>query len=174
MVTDTTILETGRLRLRPLVMDDLDVLAELYADPDVRRYFPDKTRTYDETREELEWIINEYYGKYGYGLWATILKQTGELIGRCGLIPWRLDGRLEVEVAYLLGKHHWGRGLATEAALVIRDYAFHSLGLERLICLIEPENAASMRVASKIGMHFERLLDPVNDPALVYAMSRPG
>ena len=105
-------------------MADLDALAALYSDPEIRRYFPDGVRTYEQTREELQWIIDVYYGEYGYGLWATILKDTGDFIGRCGLLPWEIDGRTEVEVAYLLDKSYWRRGLATEAAAAIVDYAF--------------------------------------------------
>ena len=84
------VLSTERLLLRPLRMDDLDALAEIYADPQVRRFFPEGTLTRQETREELEWIIDVYYGRYGYGLWATVLKETGAFIGRCGLLPWKV------------------------------------------------------------------------------------
>ena len=100
-----SVLETDRLVLRPLNMADLDALAVLYSDPEVRRYFPDGVRTHDQTHEELQWIIDVYYGQYGYGLWATTLKKSGGFIGRCGLLPWEIDGRTEVEVAYLLDKY---------------------------------------------------------------------
>jgi ribosomal-protein-alanine N-acetyltransferase len=173
-VPDTTVVETERLILRLLTMDDLDGLAALYRDPEIRRYFPDGTRTYDQTRAELEWIIDVYYGRYGYGLWATVLKETGAFIGRCGLLPWEIDGRTEVEVAYLLDKRYWGRGLATEAARAIADHAFATLPVDRLICLVDPANAASRDVARRVGM---TLLwdDYVDDegPAHVYALDRP-
>lgn len=129
------------------MMDDLDVLAELYSDPEVRRYFPDRTLTYEETKKELEWIINVCYGRHGFGLWTTIHKENGAFIGRCGLIPWILEGRSEVNVAYLVAKTYWGQGLATEAAQAILGYGFERLPVERLICVIEPENQASMKVA---------------------------
>jgi RimJ/RimL family protein N-acetyltransferase len=170
----SNVLETDRLILRRLTMDDLDSLAAIYADPDVRRYFPEGTLTYHETKEELEWIIDVYYGRYGFGLWATIHKETGELIGRCGLLPWTViagqtggpalstagdhpDGPagFEVEVAYLLAKKHWRQGLGTEAAQAILDYGFEQLALTRLICLIETENEASIKVAENIGMTFD-------------------
>jgi len=171
--TPPPIVETARLVLRPLTPDDLGDLATLYADPEIRRYFPDGTRTYEETRAELDWIIDVYYGRYGYGLWATVLKGTGTFIGRCGLLPWEIDGRTEVEVAYLLDKRYWGRGLATEAARAIVDHAFATLPVDRLICMVDPENAASRAVARKVGM---TLLwdDYVDDegPAHVYALSR--
>jgi ribosomal-protein-alanine N-acetyltransferase len=170
-----TVIETERLILRCLTTADLDALAVLYADPEVRRYFPDGVRTYEQTREELQWIIDVYYGQFGYGLWATILKETSVFIGRCGLLPWEIDGRTEVEVAYLLGTSYWGRGLATEAAAAIVDYAFETLPVDRLICLVDPENSASRRVAVKVGMTM--LWDDYVDeygPAHVYAIHRPA
>ncbi len=170
----TTILETKRLTLRPLTMDDLDVLAELYSDPEVRRYFPDRTLTYEETKKELGWIIDVCYGRHGFGLWATIHNETGAFIGRCGLIPWTLEGRSEVEVAYLLAKTYWGQGLATEAAQAILGYGFERLPVERLICVIEPENRASMKVATKIGMTYEKEVEDEFGWASLYATARPN
>ena len=166
----TAVIETERLILRGLTMDDIDALFALYRDPEVRTYFPEGTLTYDETKEELEWIINVYYVQYGWGLWATIHKPTGAFIGRCGLLPWTIDGCHEVEVAYLLDRAYWGQGLATEAAQAIVQYAFGPLQLTRLICLIDSENRASQRVAQKIGMTFEKAIVDDKGPALLYSM----
>jgi ribosomal-protein-alanine N-acetyltransferase len=168
------ILETRRLILRRLLPTDLDRLFELYSDPEIRRYFPEGTLTYEETREELEWFLNGHPEHPELGLWATIHKETDQFIGRCGLLPWTIEGRFEVEVAYLLAKEYWGQGLATEAALAIVDYGFEQLGLSRLICLIDPENQASQRVAGKIGMHFEKQIEDSFGPAFVYAISSRG
>jgi ribosomal-protein-alanine N-acetyltransferase len=170
----TKILETDRLILRRLTIDDADALFALYRDPEVRRYFPEGTLTFEETKEELEWIIDVYYGKYGFGLWATIHKATGAFIGRCGLLPWTIEQRSEVEVAYLLAQAYWGQGLATEAAQGIVRYAFEQLQLSRLICLIDAENRASQRVATKIGMAFEKEVHDDKGPALLYSMSGSG
>jgi ribosomal-protein-alanine N-acetyltransferase len=167
------ILETERLVLRKLTLEDLDALAELYRDPEVRRFFPDGTRTREETLEELEWIIDVYYGRHGFGLWATLLKESGEFVGRCGLIPWTIEGRDEVEVAYLLGRPHWGQGLATEAARAVVTHAFTELRLPRLICLIDPANAASKAVAVKIGMSFERKVLDEYGESLLYSSPAP-
>ncbi len=169
-----TVLETERLILRQLTRDDLDALAAIYSDAEVRKYFPEGTLTRDETREELEWIIDVYYGQYGFGLWATIEKATGAFIGRCGLLPWTIDGRAEVEVAYLLARPYWGQGLGTEAARAIANYAFEHLAVPRLICLIDAENEASRNVALKIGMAFEKAIVDDKGPAQVYSMARPG
>ena len=173
-MSEADVSETERLTLRRLTMDDLDALAAIYADADVRKYFPEGVLTYEQTKEELEWIINVYYGQYGFGLWATLLKETNEVIGRCGLLPWTIDGREEVEVAYLLAKEHWGRGLGTEAARAILAYGFGELHLSRLICLIDPANEASVKVAIKIGMSLEREADIDGEPTLVYSAMRPA
>ncbi|MBI1880566.1 MAG: GNAT family N-acetyltransferase [Chloroflexi bacterium] len=170
----TKILETKRLILRRLTMDDLDALFALYRDPEVRKYFPEGTLTYEETKEELEWIINVYYGQYGFGLWATIHKETGQFMGRCGLLPWTIEQRPEVEVAYMLAKAYWGQGLGTEAAQAIAQYGFEQLQLSRLICLIDRENQASIKVARKIGMTFEKEVDDGKGPALLYSTFKQG
>lgn len=169
----TTILETERLILRKLTLDDLDALAAIYSDQEVRQFFPEGTLTYEEAKEELEWIIDVYYGQHGFGLWATILKETGEFIGRCGLLPWTIEEHAEVEVAYLLDKPYWGQGLATEAARAIVAYSFEQLHMTRLICLIDQGNQRSINVATKIGMLFERELILDGTPALIYSMSAP-
>ena len=125
------ILETKRLILRHLLpedLDDLDDLFALYRDPEIRRYFPEGTLTYAETKAELEWFLNGHPDRPELGLWATILKESDRFIGRCGLLPWTLEQRPEVEVAYLLAKEYWGRGLATEAARGIVQYAVERLG----------------------------------------------
>ncbi|MBV9791211.1 MAG: GNAT family N-acetyltransferase [Chloroflexi bacterium] len=171
--SQAAVIETERLLLRRLTPDDLDALFALYRDPEVRRYFPDGTLTYEETKAELEWIIDVYYGKYGWGLWATIHKPTGAFIGRCGLLPWTIDGQTEVEVAYLIAKEYWGQGLGSEAAQAIVRYGFEQVGLSRLICLIEEENQASQHVAAKIGMAFEREIEDKYGRAMMYSITRP-
>lgn len=168
----TVILETKRLLLRRLVIDDLDALFALYSDEEIRRYFPEGTLTYEETKEELEWFLNGHPHYPELGLWATIYKETGQFIGRCGLLPWTIDGRNEVEVAYLLDKKFWGQGLATEAAQAILHYGFEHLQLSRLICLIDRENRASISVATKIGMTFEKEGEDEKGPFLLYAINK--
>jgi ribosomal-protein-alanine N-acetyltransferase len=173
-VGGANLIETERLALRLLTMDDLDALAVIYRDPEVRKYFPEGTLSYEQTKEELEWIINVYYAQHGFGLWATTDRETNEFVGRCGLLPWTIDGRKEVEVAYLLAKSYWGRGLGTEAAAAILAYGFEQLNLPRLICLIDPANEASVNVAVKIVMSFEREAEIDRDPTLVYSAVRPA
>ncbi len=166
------ILETERLLLRHQVPADLDDLYALYCDPQVTRYIPDAPRNYEDTRLELEWHMHGHPRHPELGLWATIYKPTGAFIGRCGLLPWTLAGREEVEVAYLLGKPYWGQGLATEAAQGIVSYAFEQLQLTRLVCMVLPDNHASARVAQKIGMSMEKEMEDQMGRFLLYSRGR--
>jgi ribosomal-protein-alanine N-acetyltransferase len=166
------ILETERLIFRHLEMGDLDSLFYLYSDPEIRRYFPEGTLTYNETRLELEWFLNGHPEHPELGLWATIYKATNQFIGRCGLLPWVIDNHPEVEVAYLLAKEYWGKGLGTEAAKGILDYGFEQLHLPRLICLIDQDNLASIRTATRIGMTFEREGRDEKGPFLLYSRNK--
>src|ERR1051326_3201731 len=166
------ILETRRLILRHLLPEDLDPLFALYSDPEIRRYYPEGTLTYEETKEELEWFLHGHPTHPQLGLWATLHKETHQFIGRCGLLPWTIEQRPEVEVAYMLSKEYWGQGLGTEAAQAIVHYGFEQLGLSRLICLIDPENQASIKVAQKIGMTLEKEVDDGKGLALLYSRSK--
>jgi RimJ/RimL family protein N-acetyltransferase len=171
------ILETKRLSLRRLVIEDLDELFALYRDPEIRKYFPEGTLNYNDTKEELEWFLDGHPRHPELGLWATVHKETGKFIGRCGLLPWTIEGQAEVEIAYLLDKAFWGQGLATEAASGILHYGFEQLNLSRLICMIDPENRASQRVAERIGMTFEKKVNGYegdNLPFFIYSIAKPG
>ena len=166
------ILETERLALRHLLPGDLDDLYALYRDPEIRRFFPEGTLTYEETREELEWFLDGHPSHPELGLWATIHKEDNAFIGRCGLLPWTIEQRPEVEVAYLLNRQYWGQGLGTEAAQAVARYGFERLGLSRLICVIDPDNQASMNVARNIGMTPEGAMHDEKGSFLLYSMGR--
>lgn len=169
------ILETERLLLRHLVMDDLDELFTLYSDHEIRKYFPEGVLTREETKEELEWHMNGHPRHPELGLWATIHKATGKFIGRCGLLPWKIDDVLEVEIAYLIDKNFQRQGLASEASFGLLKYGFEELKLSRLICLIDPDNIASQKVAEKTGMKLERKVDGIdgdNFPTLIYSINK--
>lgn len=166
------ILETQRIFLRHFVMEDLDDLFAFYRDPEVVRYIPDAPRSYDEAKKELEWFLNGHPKHPALGLWATVHKETGQFIGRCGLLPWTIDGQQEVEVAFALSKAFWGQGLGTEIARALVQHAFEHVHLSRLICLIEHGNQASINVAAKIGMTFEREARDEYGPFLIYSMNK--
>ncbi len=144
------ILETSRLRLRGFSADDVDSLARVLSDSETMRYYP---APFDRTGVE-EWITRNQrrYSQDGHGLWAMVLKSSGELIGDCGLTVQSVDDANEIEIGYHVRRDLWGQGLATEAARVCRDFGFAQLHAERLVSLIRPENVPSRRVAEKNGM----------------------
>ena len=171
------ILETKRLLLRHLKADDLDELFRLYSDADIRKYFPEGVLTLAGAREELGWHMDAYQQHPQLGLWATIHKETGRFIGRCGLLTWEINGVSQIEIAYLINKVYWNQGLATEAAQGLLRYGFEKLKLSRMICMMHPDNTASQRVAEKIGMTLEREVNGVaaeNFPTLLYAINKPS
>jgi RimJ/RimL family protein N-acetyltransferase len=168
----TTILETPRLVLRHQVLSNLDDLWALYQNPNITKFIPDAPRTRAEAQDELEWHMHGHPKHPELGLWATIHKETGKFIGRCGLLPWTIEGQYDVEVAYTIAEEYWGQGLGTEAAQAILKYGFEKLNLSRLIGLIDAENIASLKVAKRIGMTFEREARDEKGPFLMYSINR--
>lgn len=166
-----TVIETPRLRFRQLVEDDADTLAALFADPEVMRFIGiGGVLTRDRAQRSIERQQAEYRER-GFGEWATIDRETGDMIGLCGLIRWPdIDGVEELEVAYLLAREAWGRGLGTEAATAIRDHAVDELGSTRLVSCIYPDNHASIRVATKVGMHFEKTFTYEGSPMSLFSL----
>jgi ribosomal-protein-alanine N-acetyltransferase len=174
-------LETERVVLRPLSPGDLDALAPYQADPEVMRYMGGKTFTREETAERIA-RFSEIFELDGIGQFAVERREDGVVLGRCGILnwetdPWRpvarteTDKQTETEIGYMLGRPHWGRGYATEAATAVRDYAQTELGEERLIALIMHGNVASQRVAEKLGMQYEREA-PLRFPTGLYSLGK--
>ncbi len=165
-------LETERLILRHLVPGDLDALATIEADPEVMRYFPSGPRSREEAGRDLD-RCRALQAEYGFSLWAAVDRASGLLVGRCGLLPQSLGGRDEVEIAYLIARSHWGLGLATEAAVAIRDHGFGRLGRDRLVSIIHRDNLASRRVAEKSGLAPERMIQFMSHRCWLYAATAP-
>lgn len=145
-----TQLETPRLRLRLITLDDLQVMYRLFTDPDVIRYADTPARDMEEARQRLEQGPLADYQKYGYGRFAVELKSSGEVIGFCGI---KYLPEIDLpEVGYRYFKEYWGKGIGTEAAQACVEFARTDLGVKKLVALIIPENIASIRVAEKLGM----------------------
>ena len=164
------VIETPRLILRRFVSDDANDLAETLCDPDNMRHYPAPF-----SRSGVDaWIVKSLvrYAEHGYGLWALIEKNSGQLAGDCGLMLRMVDTVPETEVAYHLARRFQGRGLATEAARACMEYAFHELGKRRVISLIRPENLSSWRVAERNGMTVEKETEWAGLPHLVYLAIR--
>jgi RimJ/RimL family protein N-acetyltransferase len=168
----TIIIETPRLLLRHQVLADLDDLWALYCNPNITKYIPDAPRSRADAQLELEWHMHGHPKHPELGLWATIHKETGKFIGRCGLLPWTIEGRYDVEVAYTIAEEYWGQGLGSEAAKAILQYGFEKLNLSRLICIIDPDNNASQNVAIKIGMSYEKETQDELGTFSIYSITR--
>ena len=164
------ILETSRLILREFTLDDVDSLARVLSDGETMRFYPAR---FDRNGVE-NWISRNMgrYTKDGFGLWASVLKAGGELIGDCGLTVQKVDGGDEIEIGYHTRRDLWGQGLAAEAARACRDFGFARLPADRLISIIRPENMASRRVAEKNGMTVAKEVVWANLPHLIYAIRR--
>ncbi len=164
--------ETDRLIFRNLALSDLDELFELYRDPEIRRYFPDGTRSREETIRELEWFVQGDPDHPDLGLWACIEKESGEFVGRSGLLPWTINDKPEVEIAYMIAKRYWRQGLGSEAALGLVRYGFDVLNLDSLIALTDPAHEASIRTARRAGLtfDFETMMEGL--PTHVYRIDR--
>jgi RimJ/RimL family protein N-acetyltransferase len=148
------IVETGRLLLRPIQDTDVTVLATLWTDPEVTR-FMGGPRDYQEIHEILLGDVHAE-PKPELDLWPVVEKATHRVIGHCGILDKDVDCKNEFELTYVLKKSVGGEGYATEIAICIKDYAFRHLGLNRIIALIDPMNPASARVATKVGMQYEK------------------
>jgi len=142
-------LETKRLILRPMLESDLDALLLIFTDLRVMAAFDHPPFTREQMQGWLQRNLN-HQNEFGYGLFSIILKETGELIGDCGLEQMEDEGA--AELGYDFRSDFWNQGYATEAAITVRDYAFDVLKLPQLISLIRVGNLASKRVAEKVGM----------------------
>lgn len=144
---------TARLRFREMTLADLDVMSSMLGDPDVMTYYPfPKTR--DEATAWIEWTQANYV-RHGYGLWI-VETHDGDFVGDCGVTWQQVNGRPELEVGYHVRRELQGRGYASEAALACLEFARDVVGVGLLVAIVHPDNAASRRVAERLGMrHLE-------------------
>lgn len=164
-------METKRLTLRNLNMKDFDALHEILSDPQTMQHYP---APFDEarTRRWITWNMDNY-AQVGFGLWAVILKETGELIGDCGVTMQNIHGNICPEIGYHIRRDHWRRGYASEAARACMDYIFEHTTFNNVYSYMKYTNEASYGVALKNSMKFiEEYDDPVNTRTRVYAISR--
>jgi ribosomal-protein-alanine N-acetyltransferase len=154
---DLPALETDRLRLRPLTLDDASALFVFTSDPDVARFTSwTPHRSVDDARAYLTTIIKRY-DDGDLAPWGVVHRADQGLIGYCGLTEWDRDDA-RAELVYALARPYWGRGYAAEAARAAIAFGFERLGLNRIEATCEPENVASSRVMEKVGMTFEGVL----------------
>ncbi len=149
------ILETSRLTLRYLTSRDTEALTPILGDAEVMRFSIIGVHSQKQIKQFIEQRLLSYL-EHGFGLYALVHKQNQELIGYCGFFIQSIEQQSEVEIGYRLAKKYWGQGLATEAAKAVLEYGQQRYNFKRFICLIEPENVRSVRVATKLGMELEK------------------
>ena len=148
-------LETPRLLVRYFTIRDLEALVPILSDPQVMEFSIIGVHNRRQIRQFIEQRLLSYL-EPGFGLYALIHKQKRELIGYCGFFVQKIDEDKEVELGYRLAANYWGRGLATEAAQYVAEYGRNKFNFKRLVCIIEPNNTRSIRVAEKLGMKLEK------------------
>ena len=159
-------LSSPRLTLRPATSDDAVFLHTHWNRPDVRRFLWDDQEVTQTKVEQVLARSDRDFTASGYGLWLVLLSPDGESVGVCGLR--QIEGHDLVEILYSIEPHHWGVGLATEAASTVVSYAFDRLGLKELYGEVDDGNDASVRVLEKLGMRFFKDIDVGDRPTPYY------
>lgn len=163
-------LETERLKCRPLTADDLPWLIEMRSPEPVNRYLGGiRMQNAEALTKRLQFYI-ECYAKFGFGFCAMSLKSTSELIGTSGLQP--LEDTGEIEVGYNLSEKYWRQGYGYECAYGWLDYGFNIAGLERIVAIAHPDNTGSWRIMAKCGMRYEKTQDHYGMECVFYAVTR--
>lgn len=170
----TPILETERLILRQLTVDDAPFMLGLLNEPSFIRFIADRgVRTLDAARAYIQDGYIASYAHHGFGLYLTELKATGEPLGLCGLV--RRDGLDDVDLGYAFLPAYWSRGYASEAAAAVLDYARTTLGLARLVAIVSIDNDRSIKLLERLGFQFERMIRlPGDDEEIkLFALEKP-
>jgi len=144
------VLETERLILREMTQEDYPALAQILQDREAMFAY-EHAFSDEETQAWLNRML-ERYRTDGYGLWAVVRKETGEMIGQCGLTRQRVEEREVLEIGYLFQRKHWKQGYAIEAARACKVYAFETLNADEVFSIVRDNNIASMNVAIRNGM----------------------
>lgn len=144
------VLETQRLALREMTQADFSALCKILQDDDVM-YAYEGAFSNDEVQGWLDRQL-ERYKEYGFGLWAVVLKETGTMIGQCGVTMQDHNSNKIMEVGYLFQKEHWHQGYASEAAIACKEYAFDKLNAKEVYSIIRDTNIPSQNVAIRNGM----------------------
>lgn len=168
------VLETERLHLREITRADYPALCDILQDEAVM-YAYEHAFSDEETRDWLDKQINRY--RYdGFGLWAVILKESGAMIGKCGLSWQDAGGEKLLEIGYLFNRRYWHNGYAAEAAAACRRYAFETLGADEVCSIIRNTNLASINVAIRNGMlarqYFVKQYYGMNMPHIVFSIKK--
>lgn len=165
------LIETDRLILREMTENDFDALFKVLADSDIMQHYP---YTFDENRVR-NWIERniERYRIFGFGLWAVCLKETGEMIGDCGLTMQLINGQIKPEIGYHIRGDQQRNGFAKEAAIAVRDWTFHNTPFNIVYSYMLYTNEPSYKTAISYGCkQVDEFKDDTNEITKVFAITR--
>ena len=165
-------IETARLVLRPPESDDAKPLMDIHQDPDVIKYvlIGNPAAGITAAWRSVAIMVGHWHLR-GYGQWTVVEKRDGQIVGRVGL--WNPEGWPGIELGWVIRRERWGHGLATEASAAALQWTWDHVATDRVISLIQPHNARSIRVAEKIGQRLERTEVVSGSEMQVYAAQRP-
>jgi RimJ/RimL family protein N-acetyltransferase len=157
------VLETDRLVLRHLTLNDAPFIVELLNDPSFLRFIGDRgVRNIQDARQYLLKGPIASYQKNGFGLYLAFLKESGDPIGICGLL--KRDALPDPDVGFAFLPAHWGKGYGAESAAAMLEHGRRTFGLKRIVAITSPDNVASIGVLEKIGLGFEAITRLGDDP----------
>jgi len=160
------ILETDRLILRQLVVEDATFIFDLLNDPGWLRFIGDRgIHTLDDARNYILQGPVAMYARHGFGLYLTVRKQDGVPIGLCGLL--KRDGLADVDIGYAFLPQFRGQGYAAEAAAAVMAYGKNVLELARIVAITAPDNERSAKVLEKLGLTFTKMITLPGDESAV-------
>jgi RimJ/RimL family protein N-acetyltransferase len=156
------VLETDRLVLRRMSVDDAEFELRLLNEPSFLRFIGDRgVRTLEDARAYILKGPVDMYERLGFGLYITELKGEGTPIGICGLV--KRDFLEDVDIGFAFLPGFWGQGYASEAAAAVMEHAKGALGLKRIVAITNPENHSSIRLLEKLGLKFDRMIRATAD-----------
>lgn len=153
-------IETERLYLRELTIEDQKDLAKVLSDPVAMHYYPEPFNL-EKVRDWILWNRDSYI-KNRHGLWAVILKEKSKFIGDCGITMQEIDQELVPEIGFHIIRDYWNKGYATEAAQACKEYAFEVLEYPEIYSYTTLNNIPSQKVAKKIGMRTYKVFEKNN------------
>ena len=166
------ILETERLILRKIVVEDADALFQIQSNGDVMRYAINGPNSEEGVYKFINSTLTRYDND-GIGQWAVVEKLSNSVIGDCGFSIKDIDRVREHDLSYRLSRKYWGKGFATEAALACKNYGFKNLHLDRMISIQDRDNKLSLKVVQKIGMTLMKETTFHHKIVLVYSINHP-
>ena len=168
------VLETERLVLRRLTLDDAEFIFRLVNEPAWLRYIGDKhVRNLDDARNYLRAGPLDMYERFGFGMFLCELKSTGEAVGSCGLL--KRDTLPDPDIGYAFLPEHRGKGYALEAASAVLNYGHREHRLPRILAITSPDNERSIRILQHCGMHFQRFIEMAeHDEVKLFALEFVG